>query len=228
MGSVNYKGYRTGFPFLIPERAQDGLPVSVWGGTTFSSGPSKSSDEQIDVVGPGTMHPVGLTFAEAMEHFWRVKSYKCTVAGDGVDAGVYTADLIEQPWDALFTSITREIHLVTAKNSTFRFYSDIGFIGGVRIGGKFYFIRNSKTYYPEISIQLPDSRLFGAAWSSVKNEGVTGPVGSGSFCGESFPVYPQFDYSTWDPPLTTPTITITPHKYWTYGGLYDEDTGALV
>lgn len=218
MSQVIYKGFRAGFPFLIPEKAQDGLPVEIWDGATYQAGPSKSDTDQIDVVGSGTQYPVGLTFVEAIKHFWRVKSYKCTVAGDGVDAGDHAATLLALPTDVNYTSITKEHHLVVAKNDSFRFYAEVGFISSVRIGGSFYLRSEENLYYPKFSIYLNDSRLFSDGWSTVKPEGFISPAGSGSFCGKSFPIYPGFDYSDSDPPLAPPSITITPDKYWTYGG----------
>jgi hypothetical protein len=72
------------FPFCIQDVAEDGLPVEVWDGVTFRGGrPSKSSSQNITVVGEGTLFPVGLTLEEVMLMYWRVRRWNVNLNEDG-------------------------------------------------------------------------------------------------------------------------------------------------
>lgn len=67
--------YRNGFPFLIRSRDQDFLPFSLWDGATFgpSGRPSRRSDADVDVYGPGTLNPIGMSLSQLSKLYWRAK-----------------------------------------------------------------------------------------------------------------------------------------------------------
>jgi hypothetical protein len=60
------------FPFCTP-------PAELWDGTTFFSGnPSNDNTKQTNVVGPGTLYPVGFQLTEMVKIYNRIRSYSFT------------------------------------------------------------------------------------------------------------------------------------------------------
>lgn len=51
----------------------------VWDGETyFENKPSNSADKLTNVVGPGTLHPIGMTLEEMVKIYWRMKYIKAS------------------------------------------------------------------------------------------------------------------------------------------------------
>lgn len=67
---ISYAGYRTGFPFPIVYGA------TIWDGTTYTIGGVPGDGADGVVVGDGTSHPLGFTFLQMVEYWWRVRQLK--------------------------------------------------------------------------------------------------------------------------------------------------------
>ncbi|MGJ8677231.1 MAG: hypothetical protein ACSHX0_06920 [Akkermansiaceae bacterium] len=77
-----FSGNKSGFPFLIREVAQDGLPFEVWDGlTTYNGYPSKSDESLIDVYGARSRYNLKLTRFQLAMFYWRVRGLSLTVEG---------------------------------------------------------------------------------------------------------------------------------------------------
>jgi hypothetical protein len=82
MAILQSKGF---FPFCISEAA------GVWDGeTVFEFAPSMSESEYLPAIGPGSWHPIAMTFQELMEFIYRPAVYRLQATGtarifDGTD-----------------------------------------------------------------------------------------------------------------------------------------------
>jgi hypothetical protein len=82
---ISYAGYRTGFPFPIRYDA------TIWDGTTYDVGGLPGDGSGGIVVGNGTAHPLGFTFKQMTEYWWRVRKLKTALdLSFGIDVGTQT------------------------------------------------------------------------------------------------------------------------------------------
>jgi len=220
MSEVTYSGFRTGFPFLVPEAG--------------------------DVaVGAGTPYPVGLTLPQAMLCYWQVKSWKVVFTGIKFQYGADYSEVKNGHEVIVGTSIAREIELVTGTNvSAFGGYVDGMAQGTIEAGSigvplhdfsagltislpskPAYYKEADGKYYFSLVLDVHVEPWWPYVASVVDGSGLGG--GKINFLGEEYPAKVQHGIVAPTIP-STPTITITPHKYWTYGGIYDEDSGARI
>jgi len=294
------------FPFCIQENAQDGLPVEVWDGVTYYKlegqwpdgdddpftevpdfYPSKTSGEQIDVLGVGTFYPVGFTFEELMFLYWRVRRFDIKpVDGPAWVAGPLDVFPIIEGGEELEITAARgddaglrplqnaEQALVCVQGFYYRRYGDALYVDEMfpdvpgeeyaqitfSVGISFLPIgpvyRSGNLYYPFIEVEGTYSNLLNGdpvpyeEWRYFQkniipfkykeedwgvNSGFIDVVGPpvASFRlilklptrDVTIPFYAMIGIGLGDPLIT---LVIEPSKYFTYGGIYDEDTGERV
>jgi hypothetical protein len=96
MSTVNFLGYRNGFPFPINDAV-------LWDMTTYEERDNTrnykaASSDGSPVCGPGTNYPLGLTFSELAFLYWGVKTGTLTTSISGsLGPGVFPTDFPDSP-----------------------------------------------------------------------------------------------------------------------------------
>lgn len=279
MSRVTFEGYGNGFPFVVPQYAQDGLRYSTWDGSTWFGGTrSKSAATLIDVVGADTKHPLGFTIPELSQVVWRVRQWKVdystlvttrkyiypdTSELIGGIADYSTANPLYLLYDA--QDARNEANICLGKSYVAQDTSPVDVEWSDDYGSQ----RN--LFFVNFFLDSANKTSDVGAWYAWKNGtdekiyprfefeiglniGNVGGVGTrgrfpqdGAFTNQTYPasgatIELQIDGHTFtenlhgllvsDTVVTSTTATgsvvITPYKYWSYNGLYDEDTGAII
>lgn len=253
MSHLIYKGFRTGFPFPVPSKAEDGEDISVWDGVTlFEQGPSKSATENITVVGPGTEHSIGYKRHEVAELYWRIRHFKFDWSGLTVtrnwDGGVWTPIA---PTSFIYGDgvppagewRTRELELLRPGFLSESFYDTTGAAASITIpedppvtegatvgisvsmfqapyhplAAKVVYCPATRLFYPAMQISFDTGN---GAMSSVRERPGMLPAMTIRILGKSLILYADGgDFSS------TGSVVVTPNRYWSYGGTYNETTG---
>jgi len=220
---------RDGFNFPINPN------VELWDGSTFFGGnASNSSSQQTNVVGPGTLNPIGFSLIDLAKAYWRVRQANCDADYTLSYGGTTTDDGLE-----LTGTATDE------RNLAARGYNPPGLNGGppywsIEIFGNFsgYWWNNvicgvlGGLYYPQIVVNGVLNSF--AAAGSISVSGLT-------VFGNSAPLYygkytfgfPPGDYEN-PITVTSASIAITGSQYWEYrdasgnNPLYDADSGDYI
>ena len=190
-----------GFPFPIHEKNTDGSDFELWNGLfckDFSTGEesnypyeiwlsqSNSESEQTDGVlyGPGTSFPIGFTFDELIQIFWRVKRYNINISlssGLSISGTTGVTLHINNTWDENYETITTHS---STDNYTGKTEADIprGYYPGLYSYATMY--GAPYAYDFSVSAQLNESSLDDGA------EITLGAGGADSFASVYFEISP--------------------------------------
>jgi len=111
MSRVTAPVMRNGFPFLIPQLAEDGKPFEEWDGATvfkphnplgttpdITVYPSKSSSQLVRVYGDGSNYCLKFTLAQLVEFYWRAKIIALSQSGFPVLTGTTSVSVTGGHW----------------------------------------------------------------------------------------------------------------------------------
>lgn len=220
MSRVTYSGFRNGFPFALPAYAGIPDPWDYENKTWF---------------------PVSMPIHDASKMFWRVRKWSLEAewkdtygsttrsqstilvqssSNNPAYALTNEAQLIR--WNGLFAAESQSISGTTPSLAARMEITGTSAARGTRDG-------SGVRLGFGVSIQAGIGNV--PLSSSQYDQGFGTPyLQTNIACtvmGYSVDIYHLDDYDYLSGGYTG-TITITPHKYWTYDGLYDEDTGEPV
>lgn len=236
MSRVAYPGFRSGFPFVWKNFA--GLP----------SPPASMFDPCPGDLNP-TSFPVESTLADASKWFWRVKEWK--VEWDDELGGVSGGGEAVYGWrkktvggheynEAGLVTFPNGWELYTVSSSTYGSPST-GPLGFWVLPGNACGTGDGSLTYPA-GVKVSDS-AYRLGMTLVISDATSHPLSSiqvsgdnalqvratATVAGFSVPLYNTLgSYEYFSTSYDHGTYTVTPHKYWSYDGLYDETTGALL
>lgn len=222
---INCPGKRNGFPFVL------GLWSDVITPPEFVFGDPEEFDNQ-------SAYPVVQELAEASCVFWRVREWKIVWSENGGSAGGTT---YYRPVAAAGSPPYYRNHEINEANlchaisfaweefnrSTTNSPQTFPSFRLEKIGK-----RDDTDVRLKLTLRMADSTSeplsSNRAWDeNVLQANITATISDGT-SDFVIPVYYVQSTTPNEYFSSATTYEITPHKYWTYGGKYDEDTGELV
>lgn len=215
MGKVYHASYSGYFPFCIKPLEENPEYIA-----------RVIEEGRPDAGEPGSEWPIGLTIEQVMKLFWRIKTIKMEAEGL---SGTKNLTYFKNTQTPSFTEPTTEEELVCMNYKL----STVGLVENsnpdtiqaiIELEGACLRIENNiRLYYPRIGID--SIQTLSSNSSSTYTIPIYNYTQQGSYNLLGFGELPLFTLSYNDGPYP---FTIMPHKYWSYGGTWDEDTGEAI
>jgi hypothetical protein len=215
MGKVLHASYSGYFPFCIKPLEENPEYIA-----------RVIEEGRPDAGEPGSEWPIGLTDEEAMSLFWKIRTIKADADGlSGTTNLTYRKSILAP--SPVEPATEEEIVCANYRLETFGYITNGASFISIQIlleGACLKIENNQRFYYPRILIE--SNQIVEDPPESNSSVSYTDPFYSytqqGSYNLLGFGELPLFTISSAQGAYP---FTITPHKYWSYGGTWDEDTG---